>query len=330
MRDIAALIRATRPDKDIQKAVDSAEFLLENARKAGATPQELARLEELVKALKGIGHHQLRDKLQPRSTFFGHALPSAASEANVKTTIAGLTSDAHWAAEEIRANLMTMIEQNGRIPEAYKGQLRHDVAAVLLMCPHAGGLVRELTLRGQGRATGSASKLGSHSNSGVGAAYEIMGAAALAKGGSKASNGAPSLNIYSGRDIVTFGDKSYMNRRIIDKDTWEAPSRASIECDIRIARPTIDGFREIGVDFKHVRENGTKHSSADLKNQVENVVEAIKSGQLHEYHFVTNGNFGSGAKEVIAQANVELARTGDTPIGIHEYVHTLSSDPTAD
>lgn len=310
--------------------MERAEFLLDKARRAGASSDELAKIGEQVKALKGVGFRDLRGRLQSQSTLLGDARPSAASRANVETAINALTKDHHWAAREMRSNLVQMIERNGRIPDAYKPQLRHDVATVLRMCPHAGGLARELTLRGQRGATGSASKLGSQSNAGVGAAYEIMGAAALANGGSRAVNsGAPTLHINVGSDIVTFGDKAFINGRPGNSGEWISPTRGTIECDVRIGRSTPYGFREIGIDFKHSSENGSRHSSADLKNQVENVVEAIRDGQLHEYHFVTNGSFGSGFKEVVAQANTELSRSGEALIGLHEHVHTLGSDPTA-
>jgi len=74
---------------------------------------------------------------------------------------------------------------------------------------------------------------------------------------------------------------------------------------------------------------GQRNASADLKNQVENVVEAIKHGQIHEYHFVTNGKFGPGFRAIINNANSELARHGEPGIGMHEHVTTLVTDPTA-
>lgn len=328
MREIRELIRKTDPTKIFQKGFDRAEFLLERARNAGASPAELAKLEEQIRTLKGEGHRQMREQLIRHTPLFGREGPSTASKANVNMVIGALEKNGHWAEKEIRANLINMIERNGRIPDAYKPQLRHDVATVLRMCPHAGGLVRELTLRGQRGATGSSSKLGSQSNAGVGAAYEIMGAAALTKGSKPSNPGAPALFIQPGVDIVTFGDKSHMNQRSRDGVNWQSPTRTTIECDLRIAHPMgFEGYREIGIDFKHVSE-GARHSSADLRNQVENVVEAIKEGQLHEYHFVTNREFGSGFKEVIAEANAELSRCGESLIGLHEYVTTLNTDPT--
>ena len=138
---------------------------------------EIARLEEQVRSLKGEAHHDRRQALPPEPMF---AKTTAASKINIQTAIRALDSEGHWASKEYRSNLIATIERNGRIPEAYKTQLYKDVAAVLKACPHAGGLVRELTLRGQRGATGSATKLGSNNfNAAIGAAYELIGSAAL-------------------------------------------------------------------------------------------------------------------------------------------------------
>jgi hypothetical protein len=312
----------------MQDAFERAEFAVACARRDGATVEEIARLEEKIRSLKGEAYHDLRQALPPKS-FLGRV--TAAAQANVETMIKALSSTGHWASKDAQANLVAMIERNGRIPDEYKAQLPTDVAAVLRACPQAGGLVTELTMRGQRGATGSSSKLGSKSNAGVGAAYELMGTAALTTRLSQPVNvGAQPLYIQSGKDIVTFGDKTYLNRRSEDGVKWQAPTRRTIECDVRLGRLLIpDGIREIGVDFKHTKEMGQRNASADLKNQVENVVEAIKHGQIHEYHFVTNGSFGPGFREIINMANSELSRRGESAIGMHEYVTTLATDPTA-
>jgi hypothetical protein len=336
IRNMTELVRNRLPGADMQRSFSYAEWALRTARANGAPIAEIERLEAQIRNLKGEGHHQQRDALKGGGTdLLGRAIPKYASDANVRTLVGALSNSFHWAAKETRENLLRMIERNGRIPDAYRAQLASDVAKVLEVCPHAGGLARELTLRGQRGATGSASKLGSKSNAGIGAAYELMGTAALATKGARSSTpGAPPLYINTGRDQVTFGDKAFLNRRSRDGVTWRSPSRATIECDIRIARPEglpglTTSYREIGVDFKHVKEMGAKHASADFRNQVENVVEAIKDGQLHEYHFATNGTFGQGFRDVVAEANRELGARGETPIGLYEHVHTLVSDPSA-
>ncbi len=328
IRELTALVRDYPPGEKIQMAFQRAQFELEKAQKAFAPPGEIARLEELVRSLKGEAHRDLREALPPKPMF---GTTTEASKFNVATTIKALESSEHWASKEYRANLIATIERNGRIPDAYKEQLHKDVAEVLKIAPKAGGLVRELTLRGQRGATGSASKLGSKSNAAIGAAYELMGTAALSQKVFKPVNETPQqLYINKTRDIVTFGDKSYLNRRSEDGERWRPPPRGTIECDVRIGRSEITGgYREIGIDFKHTKEMGRKYATEDLKNQVDGVVEALKNGQIHEYHFATNGTFGPSFREVVDKANAELIKSGEAPIGLYEYVSTLVNDPTA-
>ena len=328
IRGLTELVRDYPPGYKIQMAFERAQFELERAQKAFASPGEIARLEELVRSLKGEAHRDLREALPPKPVF---GKTTEVSKFNIATTIKALESLDHWASKEYRANLIATIERNGRIPEEYKGQLHKDVAEVLKISPKAGGLVRELTLRGQRGATGSASKLGSNSNAAIGAAYELIGTAALSRKVFQSVNqGSPSLYIDKTSDIVTFGDKSYLNRRSEDGVHRRAPSRRTIECDVRIGRPDIiNGYREIGIDFKHTKEMKQKYATEDLRSQVEGVVEALKGGQIDEYHFATNGTFGPSFREVVANANAELATVGGTPIGLHEYVSTLVNDPTA-
>jgi hypothetical protein len=310
-------------------------MVLEGAKFAGAPLGEIARLEEQLLQLKGEGHRQQREALHLNSYSLPRHHPRVASKENIRTIYSALTKSEHWAAPETRANLLQIVEGNDRIPDRYREQLHHDVAKVLEVCPHAGGLVRQLTLRGQRGATGSMSKLGSKSNAALGAAYELMGTATLAtKVVQPVNPGAPALHINRETDVVTFGDKAYLNRRSGDGKKWSSPTRSTIECDIRIGRPATlfsgqkETFLEIGIDFKHVKEMKTKYATADFRNQVENVAWAIKEGQIHEYHFVTNGKFSDGFRDVVNKANTELTARGETPIGLYEYVSTLGiADP---
>jgi hypothetical protein len=163
-----------------------------------------------------------------------------------------------------------------------------------------------------------------------------MGTAALGQKTSKASNtkhSAPDLRINVGKDQVDFGTKSQINSSFPDGKTRVSPSRKTIESDIQIGRETPHGYREIGVDFKHVKDAGSK--SLDRRkgrdvNQIDNVVKAIQSGDLHEYHFVTNGRFSEPFREAIDKANDDLVANGNDPIGLHEYVSTLVDDPLSD
>lgn len=327
-REAEAVVMRGKVQSTIDMAIAKAAAALERIRKSGASLQEIQVLEQRLKNLEGQAHDRLRRSLEPQLLF-----ETRASKTNVDTAICALKSETHWASKDYRANLIKIIEGNQRIPEEYKRQLPQDVARVLELCPEAGGLAKELTLRGQHAATGSRSKLGSDSNAAIGAAYEIMGTAALGNKISRPVNSnAPPLFIRAGHDVVTFGDKSYLNGRQ-NGETWQKSSRRTIECDIRIYRPVgplhLQAPVEIGVDFKHVKESGRKTSSAELRNQVEHVAQALREGQIDEYHFVTNGTFSTSFRSVIDAANTALVASGNAPIGCHEHVSTTLADPFA-
>lgn len=324
MRDLLLYAKFAEAGDALDATLARGQFLLDQARKNHAPAAEIEKLERQLEALKGAATRSQRDALQVHVGLFGRE--TTASQANIDTIWRAMTDDKHWAASEARANLRAIIERNGSIPEAYKPQLHKDLAVILTVAPHAAGLVTELTKRGQGKATGSPSKLGSKGNAGVGAAYELMGTAALATGiWPPANQGAPSLFIRPGEDHVVFGPKTHLNGTLDKSDKWLNPHRKTIECDIRIYR---EG-REIGVDFKHRAEMATTYASKNLVSQAKAVGEAILRGQLAEYHFVTNGTFGESFRKAIAQANEKLVDGGLPQIGLHERVTTLPVDPSA-
>lgn len=297
-----------------------AERAVARAAMSGMSREQLTKLEAHFHNMKERATKQVAAYVKAQNS------PKTPPERILRMTIQAMEMPNHWLAREYRAHMLRMIEGNSRIPDAYRSQLPNDVAAVLRACPSAAGLVRELTLRGQRGATASAGKLGSNANSAIGAAYEIMGTAALTKSVYKSSNGGRLLHIDVGRDLVTFGDKMTVNRQPDADGKMQYPTRGTVENDLRIWR---DG-REIGIDFKHVKDAGKKGSSADLRNQVENVVTALQHGQLHEYNFVTNGAFSETFKGVISDANDKLAATGHARISMFEYVTTLATDPAND
>lgn len=324
MRDLLLYTKFAEPGDSLDATLARGQFILDQARRGHAPAAEIEKLERQLEALKGAAARSQRNALHVHSGLFGRE--TAASQSNVHTMWRAMTDDKHWAATAARANLQAIIEQNGRIPEAYKPQLHKDLAVVLTVAPHAAGLVTELTERGQGKATGSPSKAGSKGNAGVGAAYELMGTAALATRISEPANqGAPSLFIRPGEDHVVFGPKTCLNGTLDKSDKWLKPDRRTVECDIRIYR---EG-REIGVDFKHRAEMGTTYASKNLVSQAKAVGKAILHGQLDEYHFVTNGTFGESFRKAVADANETLMDQGLPQIGLHERVTTLPVDPTA-
>ncbi len=333
LRDAEALIGQSSPGKEVDDAIKWATRMLERASAAGLDDATSKRLEHQLAQLKAFAQARLKDNVSspapPRGP--GDAPTSnkwvlkqfsePAAVRNAPIVMRALRDPDHWRSKEYTTILLRMVQGNARIPDSYKEQLPSDVAEVLRVCPNAAGIVKAMTLRGQGTPLASPGKLGSDANAAIGSAYELMGTAALARQTSTAVNGGPRLYIDPAVDTVTFGIKSNINRQANHLGLIELPTRRTIECDVRIGRkesPLV--YREIGIDFKHGAEARPKYVSDDLRNQVDNVVQAINHGQIHEYHFVTNTTFGNSFREVIDAANQKL---GHTAIGCHEHVTSL-------
>jgi hypothetical protein len=341
LRQMENAIETKPPGESVDKAIKWAEDCLASAIAAGVRGAELQRLQNKLDDLKHFAVLRQRDAIgQP-----GLAAPRSRHEKSVPLdkalekfgepdakkladrVVAPLVDTTHWQHEDYCRHLVNVIQGNDKLPDKYKEQLPRDVADVLKACPHAAGLVKELTLRGQRRATGSPSKLGSRWNSGIGSAYELMGTAALTRTVVPAGNNGPSLHLNSGVDHVTFGDKATINSSL-DKDGNLIPrNRATIECDLRIGRPgnalLLEGWREIGVDFKHVAHGDQRSNKPGDRNQIENVANVIRDGTIHEYHYVTNGTFHPDFKAWVSEENADLQAHGLTPIAYHEYVTSV-------
>jgi len=334
-RDADDVIRRNPPGEAVDAAIARADRLLQSAARAGIGEAELQRLEGRLQHIKGFAQSRLRDNVSSPAPVrhVGQKSASAdwvmktfsdsAAKRNAPTVIRALENSNHWRSEEYKEHLIHLIEGNARIPDEYKKQLPRDVAEVLRVCPSAAGIVKAMTLRGQRTPLASRAKLGSNANSAIGSAYELMGTAALIRKVSTPVNRGPQLHIDPAVDTVTFGDKSTINRQMSQHGLVEMPTRRTIECDVRIGRKTLTSYREIGIDFKHGEEARPRYASEDLRNQVENVVRALQHGQLHEYHFVTNGTFGGSFRQVIDAANEALGNDGHNPIACHEYVTSV-------
>ncbi len=324
------------PGKPFDAALKFAEETVQLARRGPTSSDIVRRLEAKMDGLRAFAQTRFQDNVirtAPDRRMERPGVPLAvarkefgpdAARRNVDTTIRALENRDHWKSREYRERLVRIVEGNAIIPTDYKKQLPYDVAAVLAACPDAGGLVKELTLRGQRGAIGSVSKLGSRGNAAIGTAYELMGTAVLTRKVVPSSNGGRRLHICSGQDLVTFGVKSNINRQLRPDGSLDLPTRRTIECDLRIGRMVpLEPYREIGVDFKHVQHAGVKSSSKDHENQVANVVKALQQGDIDEFHFVTNGRFGESFMTVVNRANDVLRGASLASISCHDYVSSL-------
>lgn len=329
LRELGLYVKYAPPGEALDETISRAEWIVDRARREHASPEEIRQLDNLLEGLRAQARHAGRSALKVDIDLFGNR-ETRLTAANAAAVRRALTDDANWAAQEMRADLLKIVERNGRIPDAYKQQLHRDLAVVLEICPHAGGLVKELTMRGQCGATGSASKLGSQSNVAIGTAYELMGSAALTSRVHEPSNpGAPPLHIQIGKDDVVFGPKAYLNGSVDDSGKYRAPTHGRVEADLQIGRSTFEGYREIAIDFKHKKDMGTTSASKYLIINIERASEAIKHGAVHEFHFVTNGKFSETIHNKISEINKDLISRDCTPMGLYEHVTTIYDDPTA-
>lgn len=335
LRQVEDTIARKGPSRDVDESMAWAQRLLSRAIAHGVRGAELKRLEARFDQLTGFAQSRLRDNVPaPASIRSAHTksvpgdwvmrnFSEAAARRNAPTVIRALETDQHWRSRAYKDQILRMVEGNSRIPREYQNQLPKDVARVLRACPSAAGIVKAMTLRGQRTPLASRAKLRSDSNSAIGSAYELMGTAELTRSVSKSVNGGPPLYVDVGIDVVTFGAKSVINTQLSRWGMISPPSRRTVESDLRIGRPTLTRYKEIGVDFKHGKDARPRYASADLRSQVENVVRAIQHGDMDEFHFVTNGTFGTSFREVIDRANDTLRETRATAISLHEHVTSV-------
>lgn len=341
LRNVELTIGRVGPGEVLDRAMEKAINAIDRLKASGASADQIKHFEGKLEALKGFAQGRMRDgavasrsrgKLGEKAASGRTVLnrfSEVSAEKNAPTVARALANKNHWRHDEYKQVLYKTIEGSRKIPDAYKGQILRDTEKLLRVCPSAGGLVKAMTLRGQAEGKALVNRLGSRGNDAIGAAYEIMGTAALSERSSHASNtkhSAPSLHIDPAKDKLVFGPKSHLNHKYNETGKIGDRTRRTIEGDAQFFR----NGREIAIDFKHVKEAGTKGSSADHRNQVENVTRAIQHGMVNEYHFVTNGTFSKPFKEAIDQANDVLVASGDTPIAYHEHVSSIASDPHAD
>ena len=362
LKNIESMIAQGDLGDRLDQRMASAERAIERLAVAGASDAQVRSLNGRLSLVKGNAMGALRNeaeggtakKATNRKATSGARVfatfKNAASEKSSARARDVLSKPGHWAHEAFRDEIFRVVGANGKIPEKYKSTLAKDTAMLLQVCPHAGGLVTAMVMRGQPRGS-FARRAASKGNDAVGAAYEVMGTAALCRKVSRPSNTkykAPALHIDPNKDRLVFGPKAYMNHRYVYEGKAANRSRRTTEADAQLFR----NGREIAIDFKHVKDARTRGSSAEFRNQIDAVKDQIKSGQYDEFHFVTNGRFSKTLKDAVDAANDELialdkqetedvvseevmsreSATGDglAKIVLHEHVSSIADDPLSD
>lgn len=333
MRDVQSAVKFEAPGPELDRHLKRVRNAVTRAERAGLAEFQLNKLKQQLQNLEQMATNKLRSLVRgPSSTNLPATNPPSDSEiesrfsASAAERIApkirtALTDPNHWRHQETKDQLTRVVMGNEAIGSDYKNQLCKDIVEVIRATPNALGLVKEATIRGQRNSIATKGKLGT----GMGYAYEIMGRAELQRTVSPATNtGGLPLHIDISRDKVDHGIP--LQASYLDPERRLFQSRKSIEADILIWKP--DG-REVAVDFKHAKGGGgfsdkggkknTLAGKSDLATQLVGVVNALKSGEISEFHFATNGHFSSGFKEAVERANENLPR-GCSPISLHEHV----------
>jgi len=251
--------------------------------------------------------------------------------------------------------LKQQIDANTGIPQSLRDQLPQAIHEILTVTPDAMGLVQ----RARPGATPMSRNL-MHRTRGAGFAYELVGTAALIRGGSVSVHG-DGLRIDATTDRLDFGPKAQARHsgaesqfeglisRLIDTwmtigaddnelrrrprnatllETLPRLARKTVESDLLICRATDGDFREIGVDFKRTARG--RYAGGISPEQLTGVLIALCTGELHEFHFVTNGRLG-GRDRMLIDGVRQVARDSDpeTIVTCHEFVGASDQGSTA-
>jgi hypothetical protein len=351
LENIGSLLARGDIGDKLDRSIKSAERAIERLKAAGATDAQLSSLEgELAKlqsgameALRKIAEGEDKktfrnEKRKPPSEVLkafkdGVTLQAAQKAKDV------LAKPGHWAHEAFKKELLRSVEQGVKIPDQYREALPRDVAMLLKVCPNIGGFAAAMITRGQSRDPFAARLSSKNKPRALGAAYEIMAAAALCRKESKPANTgkdragndhkAPKLRIDPVNDKLSFGSKAFLNHRYSEKlgRVSDRPRR-STESDGHFYRPDRG---EVGIDMKHT--SGPAKGISELRGELKAVAEQIGHGQYNEFHFVSNGEFSDPFKEAVDKVNNLLIERGHrsmeglVPIAVHEHVTSIDNDP---
>lgn len=231
-----------------------------------------------------------------------------------------LSDPSHPAHKVFSAYVLRNAVSNQSIPDTYKQELPKAVADIAKINPTVLGLVKPARNWGQTTSIDAPGKLG-HKTRGAGFAYEILGTAALINKESKAKNTGVSLKIYS-TDRPDLGFKLQASYLFADKELPSQPKRGTTEADLFISSPTGIGHKNIGVDFKNSMKS-SRYSGQITTSEIEGRKIALMTGEIAEFHYVTNGTFPEPVTKAFDKANREILDEKGKEVGLisyHEHV----------
>ena len=180
-----------------------------------------------------------------------------------------------------------------------KEKLAQSLTTITKITPNILGLVHPAKNYGPG-ATAVLGNL-KHKTRGYAFAYEINATAALINRPSTAGNAKVTLHI-SPSDRVDMGIKLQASYPGVDRKSTGLyrPRRGTVEADTFVDSKARGA---LGIDFKFSK---TGEGSTVDESQLKGVFNAIRTGEVNEFHFVANGTFGKNVKERIDYYNEKL------------------------
>jgi hypothetical protein len=183
---------------------------------------------------------------------------------------------------------------NPAIAAEVKDELPEAMRKVQAVSSHAPGIA---TQQIAGLTVGRASPKGTVWSTTVttrghatGFAYEVVMAARFIDDARTPGNGGNPVHVVKGEDDLVFGQK-----------LPAGPNRKHVEADVMVVKP---GGHKIGIDSKAYSRPFPP--SSDFKAELEGVKQAIRQGEVHEFHFAVREAISPTAKGLIEAADREL------------------------
>ena len=284
--------------KDARRALDAARRMRGPAKERAVLVRELERKFDRIKrdaARADASATAERDRQRAAHT-------SAAEYDRLSPMRLGVVSaqtpvDAVLQARAVPLDIQDLLRDalaNPAIAAKVKDELPDAMRKVQEVSSHAPGIaVQQIA----GVTVGRASQHGTLWSTTVtsrghatGFAYEVVAAARFIDSARTPGNGGNPLQVTKGKDELIFGQK-----------LPAGPNRKHDEADDMVVKPDA---HMVGVDSKAYSRPFPP--SSDLKAELEGVKEAIRQGEVHEFHFAVRDAISPTAKGLIEAADREL------------------------
>jgi len=283
--------------KDARRALDEARRMRGPAKERAALVRELERKFNLVKGEAARADQSAAaERDRQRAAHASAAESGRLSPARLGVVSAPSPIDAVLQALAVPPDVQGLLRDalaNPVIAQKIKDELPDAMRKVQEVSAHAPGIATEEIA---GLTIGRASPLGTlwaktvtSRGQASGFAYEVLAAARFIDQARTPGNGGNPLYITKGQDELLFGPK-----------LPAGPDRRHVEADVLVVRP--DGYK-IGVDSKAYSR---PFASPDLKAELAGIKEAIRQGEVHEFHFAVRDAISPTAKALIETADMEL------------------------